>query len=102
MKLPATNTSAYCFTVGERLCELRPIHTPTKDIRFTSPLLKIVSFGLNLLLSRIATSPISRGISWAMIPKVTGRNSFGFPRLKAMPIASPSMKLWSRELIRLR
>ncbi len=36
------------------------------------------------------------------MPNVIGRNSFGLPKLKAIPIASPSIKLCSKELKRLR
>ncbi len=36
------------------------------------------------------------------MPIVTGKNSFGLPRLKATPIASPSIKLWIKELIKFK
>lgn len=50
----------------------------------------------------MATSPIYLGISWAIIPIVTGKNSLGFPKLNAIPIARPSIKLCKSELSRFK
>ncbi len=58
MKFPATNTKTYCLVVSYRSVAFKPNRTPTIEIQFIKPLLKIVYFSLKLLFMRIATSPI--------------------------------------------
>ena len=97
MKFPATDIIMYPFTKSLKFSIARPINVPASDIKFMTPLHKMVCFSLNLLRSKMATSPISRGISCTIIATSTGTIIDGFPVAKETPIAIPSKKLWIKE-----
>lgn len=102
MKLPATKTNMYTWATLSKFDTANPIIPPIIEIKLTTPLQQIVCISLKLFFIRIATSPNSRGISWATIAIKRGTNSVDFPVAKATPKANPSIKLWIRDPIKFK